>query len=155
MLTVFHCGLVGLWCLMPFSTIFELYHGGQFYWWRKLEKTTDLFCCKLSHWQTLSHNVVSNTPHHEWGTVWTHNFSGDLHWLQRSCKSNYHTFMTAPCSTVILQVSNVSAVFKTRTRSKTINYTGKKKSGAGMDTWKERNVSYIRDENKFTNNVFI
>jgi hypothetical protein len=41
----------------------------------------------------------------------------------------------------------------TRTRSKTINYTGKKKSGAGMDTWKERNVSYIRDENKFTNNV--
>ena len=63
--------------------------------------------------------------------------------------------MTAPCSTVILQVSNVSAVFKTRIRSKTINYTGKKKSGAGMDTWKERNVSYIRDENKFTNNVFI
>jgi hypothetical protein len=42
-------------------------------------------------------------------------------------------------------MSNVSAVFKTRTRSKTINYTGKKKSGAGMDTWKERNVCYIRD----------
>jgi hypothetical protein len=42
-----------------------------------------------SHWQTLSHNVVSSTPRHEWGSNVT-----TLVVIGTDCTSNYHTITT-------------------------------------------------------------
>ena len=71
--------VMGLGCLAPLSTIFQLYHCGQFYWWRKPEYRKSLT------------NFIRNVVHLALSGNRTNNIVVTDTDCIGSCKSNHHS----------------------------------------------------------------
>jgi hypothetical protein len=85
---------LGLWCLTPLSTIFQLYRDGQLHWWRKRRtRRKPPTCCKsLTKFITYRVHLAIGGFELTTFVVIKTDYTG-------SCKSNYHTITTTMAPT--------------------------------------------------------
>ena len=86
---------LGLWCLTPLSTIFQLYRGGQFYLFvEEIEVPGENH--RLSQVTEKHNNIMVYRVHLALTRIRTHNVSDDKYWLHRYLVVNPTTIRSWP-----------------------------------------------------------